>query len=111
MKQLCSVPHRGRGRHWGASYLCYKDQDCLGSPVSKCSNLLAASRLAGLEEGEVGVDRSEEWALALWTPWDWSSSEKVVAGVQGVESGKGDRESTESGKGDREREGQWLTMF
>lgn len=79
------MPHRERGGHWGAPYLFYKDQDCLGSPVSKCSNLLAASRLAGLEGGEVGVDRSEEWALALWTPWDGSLSEKVVAGVQGVE--------------------------
>lgn len=69
-----------------------QDQNRLRSPVSKCSSLPVASGLAGLEEGEVDMDRGEEWPQALWTPQDGSWSKKVVAGVLEVErrqSGKG----------------------
>lgn len=42
-----------------------QDRNRLRSPVSKCSSLPVASGLAGLEEGEVDMDRGEEWPRAL----------------------------------------------
>lgn len=63
--------------------------------------------LMGLEEEEVGMERSEEWVPGIVELQDESVSEKVVAGILEAER----RADKRSEKGAREREDNWPPAF
>ena len=63
--------------------------------------------LMGLEEEEVGMERSEEWVPGIVELQDESLNEKVVAGILEAER----RADKGSEKGAREREDNWPPTF